>query len=61
MTQYLIKSAFCIYLFIKYLIRIYNVPEERVVNTISLVSEFMNFIFLEKGDLPREIDNLKTK
>ena len=53
MTQYLIKSAFCIYLFIKYLIRIYNVPEERVVNTISLVSEFMNFIFLEKGDPER--------
>lgn len=39
--------------------RICNVPEERVVNTIYMVSEFVELIFLGKGDLSRDTNKWK--
>lgn len=38
--------------------RTYDVPRERVVNTINTVSEFMKFIFLGKVDLPRQTSKI---
>ena len=50
---HLIKSAFCVDLFLKCLMRTCNVQEESMVNTIYVISECKKLILWGKCDLPK--------